>query len=290
LESIYPIIYFNRSGKRIIIMKLNFLESSITKMKIITQDGKSRIYVASLLGVVLVVILAVVFLNLTRPAKPPVVETPTEPDLTAALKETTGSVTMQQPGQENFSAANVGDILQLHGQLQTSSSSTARLDLPSGTIIRVAPSSMFTLEVNKPTSSGLTTTLNLTLGQIFIILKSGSLDVTVPGGVASVRGSFMSALIYSTSSKVFVECLEGHCSVNNNAGNVDLTNGQKGVLVYTGNGADQLPQLTVMNQNDYASWLAISPESTDIINQNGNGQNGGKSGPNCQPTHDNPCK
>jgi len=217
-------------------------------------------------------------------------ETPTELDLTAALKETTGSVTMKQPGQENFSAASVGDILQLHGQLQTSSSSTARLDLPSGTIIRVAPSSMFTLEVNKPTSNGLTTTLNLTLGQIFIILKSGSLDVTVPSGVASVRGSFMSALIYPTSSKVFVECLEGHCSVNNNAGNVDLTNGQKGVLVYTGNGADQLPQLTVMNQNDYASWLAISPESTDAVHQNGGSQNGGNHSPNCQPTHDNPCK
>ena len=79
---------------------------------------------------------------------------------------------------------------------------------------------MFTLEVNKQTSNGLTTTLNLTLGQIFIILKSGSLDVTVPSGVASVRGSFMSALIYPASGKVFVECLEGHCSATNSAGNV----------------------------------------------------------------------
>ena len=270
--------------------RLNLLENAISKIKAIAKDGKKRIYIASLLGVVLVVILTVVFLNSPKPAKPPVVATPAAPDLTATVKETTGSVTIKQAGQDNFSAASVGDILQLHGEVQTGSSSTARLDLPSGTIIRVAPSSMFTLEVNKQSSNGLTTTLNLTLGQIFIILKSGSLDITVPSGVASVRGSFMSALIYPGSSKVFVECLEGHCAATNNAGKVDLTNGQKGILVYTGAGADQSPQLTVMNQNDYASWLAISPESTDIVNQSGNGQNGGKSGPNCQPTHDNPCK
>ena len=269
--------------------RLNLLENAISKIKAIAKDEKKRIYIASLLGVVLVVILAVVFLNSHKPS-PPVVDTPTAPDLTATVKETSGSVTIKQPGQEGFSAAGVGDILQLHGELQTGSSSTARLDLPSGTIIRVAPSSLFTLEVNKQTSNGLTTTLNLTLGQIFIILKSGSLDIMVPSGVASVRGSFMSALIYPGSGKVFVECLEGHCSANNNTGKVDLTNGQKGVLVYTGNGADQLPQLTVMNQNDYASWLAISPESQDIINQSGNGQNGSNHSPNCQPTKDNPSK
>ena len=270
--------------------KLNFLESVISKIKAVAQVGKNRICLASLLVFVLIVILAAVFLNLPKPAAPLVVDTPTAPDLTATVKETAGSVSIKQAGQENFSAAGVGDILQLHGELQTGPSSTARLDLPSGTIIRVAPSSLFTLEVNKQTSNGLTTTLNLTLGQIFIILKSGSLDVMVPSGVASVRGSFMSALIYPGSGKVFVECLEGHCAANNSAGNVDLTNGQKGILVYTGAGADQLPQVTVMNQNDYASWLAISPESTDAVHQNGASQNGGNHSPNCQPTHDNPCK
>ncbi len=229
--------------------------------------------IAFIIVLAVVVILAVMLINPFKSASP-------SADITGSVKETQGEVTVKQPGQNSFSAAEIGTVLQLHGQLQTASSSTARLDLSSGTIIRVAPSSLFTLEENKKTSNGLVTTLNLTAGQVFIILKGGSLDISVPSGVASVRGSFMSALIYPTSNKVFVQCLEGHCSATNDAGSLDLTDGQKGILVYAGQGLNQAPQMMPMNQNDYHSWLVISPEAQDIINSNGNGRNGNSS-PSC---------
>ena len=262
---------------------LNFFNQAITKIRSFLQVRRNQIYVVSISA--FIVILVIVILSLSKTGNSVADLT----GLTATVKETQGDVTIKQPDQKDFSAASLGEILQLHGQLQTGSSSTARLDLSSGTIIRVAPSSLFTLEANKETANGLTTTLNLTLGQVFIILKGGSLDVTVPGGVASVRGSFMSALIYPPSGKVFVECLEGHCAATNNTGEFDLTDGQKGILVYVGDGVNQVPQLTPMNQNDYLSWLAISPESQSLINQNGNNPNG-KSSPKCVPSHSQPCK
>ncbi|HUI87507.1 MAG TPA: FecR domain-containing protein [Anaerolineales bacterium] len=263
--------------------KLNFTNLAATRVRALVQVRTNQIYLASVFVFILIVILIAVLAGHSGSSAGSAA-------LTAVVKETQGQVTIKQPGQNDFSAASPGVVLQLHGQLQTGSSSTARLDLSSGTIIRVAPSSLFTLQANQTTANGLTTTLNLTLGQIFIILKGGSLDITVPSGVASVRGSFMSALIYPPSNKVFVECLEGECAATNNAGALNLTDGQKGILIYTGAGIDQLPQLTPMNQNDYASWLAISPEAQSIINQGGNGQNQGKSSPDCQPVHGQPCK
>jgi hypothetical protein len=247
--------------------------SAGTNIGVRAKARPTQIIIACLVVLAFVVVLAVILINPFKSGSP-------SADLTGTVKETYGEVSIKQAGQSDFSTASIGQVLQLHGQLQTASSSTARLDLSSGTIIRVAPSSLFTLEANKKTSNGLVTTLTLTLGQVFIILKGGSLDISVPSGVASVRGSFMSALIYPTSNKIFVECLEGHCSATNHAGNLDLTDGQKGILIYAGEGLNQVPQMMPMNQNDYQSWLAISPEARDIINGNGNGQNG-PSSPNC---------
>jgi hypothetical protein len=266
--------------------KSNFFNTTIAKIRVVVQIRQNQIYIASILVFIVILIAALLGFHKPKPNDSSADAT----GLTAALKETQGEVTIRQPGQNDFSAASPGAVLQLHGQLQTGSSSTARLDLSSGTIIRVAPSSLFTLEANRETANGLTTTLDLTLGQVFIILKGGSLDVSVPSGVASVRGSFMSALVYPAVNKVFVECLEGHCAATNSAGELDLTNGQKGIFVYVGEGINQLPQMTPMNQNDYASWWAISPEAQDIINQNGNNPNQGKSSGNCISSHNGSCK
>jgi FecR protein len=244
-------------------LKSNFLQNAITNFRTAIKVRKNQIYMVSILAVVLIAIGAIAVLNSPKPASPPTDSS----GLTATLKETRGTVTSKQPDQKSFSDATPGQILQLGGQVQTGPSSTARLDLSSGTIIRLAPSSLFSLEANKEIPNGLATTLNLTLGQIFIILKGGSLDITVPSGVASVRGSYMSALIYPSSNEIFVECLEGLCAAKNNGGEVMLTNAQKAVLNYMGEGPNKLPQLTTMNHNDYLSWEAISPEATDLINQ-----------------------
>ena len=238
----------------------NFFSTAIQNIKTAAKVRKYQVYFGAALLLLLIVVGAILFLNAPKPAA-------AVPDLTATLKEAQGKVAIKQPGQTDFSDATVGTILKLHAQLETGTASTARLDLPSGTIIRVAPSSLFSLDVNHESSDGLTTTLNLNLGQLFIILKGGSLDITLPSGVASVRGSYMSALIYPSSSEIFIECLEGQCAATNLAGNVPLTNSQKATLFFQGNELNQLPKVTGMSRADFMSWLAIAPESTNVVNQ-----------------------
>ncbi|HEY9152617.1 MAG TPA: FecR family protein [Anaerolineales bacterium] len=259
----------------------NFFKILFTRIKFLLQNKTYRIYFSAVVALIAIAIAIIIRQSLSKPSKPAVVPTVSAPELTATLKETQGNVTARQPDQNEFTPANPGLVLQVQGQLQTGSSSTARLDLPSGTIIRVAPSSLFTLESNKESPGGLTTILNLTLGQIFIILKGGSLQVSTPSGVASVRGSYMSVLIYPSVNKIFVECLEGSCAAQNDAGSLNLTNGQKGILLTTPGGTNEFPQETPMNQNDYSSWLAISPEAKDIINQNQGGNSSGHSSQSC---------
>ena len=115
--------------------------------------------------------------------------------LTATVKEVTGTVTIKQPGASDFSPASVGTELQPNGSIQTGDNSRARLDLSTGTIIRVAPSSLFTLTSNQPSNGSLSTQLKLNVGSIFIILNGGNASVNTPSGVASVRGSYLSVYV-----------------------------------------------------------------------------------------------
>src|SRR5258706_15935387 len=62
--------------------------------------------------------------------------------LTAALTELVGKVDMKNPGQFSFLTAGNDSVLQAQGQIQTADDGRERLDLSSGTIIRVSPSSI----------------------------------------------------------------------------------------------------------------------------------------------------
>jgi hypothetical protein len=163
-----------------------------------------------------------------------------------------------------FQSAEAGDMIQVNDQVQTGDDGRARVDLSSGTIIRVAPSSLFTLTSNQTADGGLATKLKLELGRIFIILNGGSVDVEMPSGVASVRGSYMMVGINPDTQDVIVTCLEGNCS----AGGVNFTDGQKVAFRYDpATGKYGPPILEEMSAEDFRLWLESNPEAQQIYNQ-----------------------
>jgi hypothetical protein len=189
--------------------------------------------------------------------------------LSAALSEVTGKVDMKQAGQEVFAPVNAGSVLEVNGQIQTGDDGRARLDLTSGTIIRVAPSSFFTLTSNDKVDGGFATNIKLELGKIFIILNGGTADVETPSGVASVRGSYMKVEVDPVTLDVYITCLEGNCSAENPAGEVDFTQGEKTILFQkdptTGNWT--IPNVEPMTPEEFQEWLDENPEARELFDQ-----------------------
>lgn len=191
--------------------------------------------------------------------------TPAASPLTGALSELSGTVNAKQAEEADFHAVSAGEVIQVNGQVQTGEDGRVRVDLSSGTIIRVAPSSLFTLASNDPVEGGLATKLKLELGRLYIILSGGSLDVDTPSGVASVRGSYMMVEVDPVTQNVIVTCYEGNCS----AGGIDFTDGQKVTLFYfdPATGEYRPPLLEDMNDEDFQKWLDDNPEAKLILDQ-----------------------
>ncbi len=213
----------------------------------------------------LTLITMVVFIASCQPQEQQEEQSP----LFAALSELSGAVDAKQASDPNFAPATVQTVLRADGQVQTGDDGRARLDLSSGTIIRVTPSSIFTLTSNEEVEGGLATKIKLELGRIFIILSGGSADVETPSGVASVRGSYMKVEVDPETMDIYVTCLEGNCSVSNPAGTVNFTDGQRAVLFHqdpvTGNWT--LPNVEPMTQQEFDEWLNENPEAKEIYNQ-----------------------
>ena len=182
----------------------------------------------------------------------------------AVVKEITGKVNIKQPDIGYFSPASVGMELQLNGSIQTGDDGRARLDLSSGTIIRVAPSSLFTFTSNQSNNGGLSTQFNLNLGSIFIILQGGNASVNTPSGVASVRGSYLSVTVDPSTQTMVVTCLEGHCSAGNSAGSVDFGSGQEVTLFSCTGGQCSVPNIGPMTPEDFQRWLDNNPDIQQI--------------------------
>jgi hypothetical protein len=189
--------------------------------------------------------------------------------LSAALSELTGTVDTKKAGEATFTPASADTVLEPNGQVQTGSDGRVRLDLSSGTIIRVGPSTFFTLIANDEVEGGLATRLKLDIGKVFIILNGGSADVETPSGVASVRGSYMKVEVNPETLDIYITCLEGDCSASNPAGSASFTNGQKVILFHrdpdTGNWSP--PNVEPMTPEEFQEWLDNNPEAKDLFDQ-----------------------
>jgi len=188
--------------------------------------------------------------------------------LSAGLSELSGTVGMKESSEADFAQAQAGMSLNVNGQVQTGEDGRVRLDLSSGTIIRLVPSTLFTLASNEPSGDGLATRLKMEVGKIFIILNGGSMDVETPSGVASVQGSYMMVEVDPITKDVYLTCLEGDCSASNPAGTIKFTDGQKTILFHAGpDGKYEAPELQDMTEEDFQAWLDENPEAKEVYNK-----------------------
>lgn len=159
--------------------------------------------------------------------------------------------------------AALGDVLQVGGQAQSGETGRARLDLePEGTVVRIGPNTLFTLEALEQDTASPFARLELLFGQIWVILAEGSLEVETPYGLAAVRGSYMS-VAFDESQGMIVTCLEGHCSLANEAGTVELTDGQSSSIPQS----DEPPSPPQeMEEEEYQEWQQASPEAVELLN------------------------
>lgn len=181
----------------------------------------------------------------------------------AAVKEISNSVSVRADMNANFVAAQTGMTLTIGGSVKTGDNSRARIDLlPDGTIVRVGPNSLYTVAALNVDQDGKPTTqIKLDFGQIWILLKGGSLQVETPSGVASVRGSLLGVSYDPNTKKLRASCLEGNCALQNDQGEVELTDGQESTIE-----EDQPPsEAEQMNEEEIRQWVDENPDAQEFF-------------------------
>lgn len=183
----------------------------------------------------------------------------------AVVSEFENDVTLRAASEGDFISAEIGSVIGQGGALQTGADSRARLDLnPEGTIVRVAPNSSFSIPEITSSDGEPRTSLSLFFGKIFVLLKGGSLDVQTPSGVASVRGSLLSVGFDPAAGRVQAACLEGQCSLVNEAGDVvELTEGESAYVDENGD----VFELDGIDRDEIQEWLDEIPELNEFMDE-----------------------
>lgn len=183
----------------------------------------------------------------------------------AVLSEFEHQVTVKTSLDGEFIPAEKGFVLQQGGVLQTGETGRARLDLnPEGTIVRVAPNTAFTLPELTQTDGEPKTSIELFFGKVFVLLNGGSLNVETPSGVASVRGSLLSVSYNPATKRVQAACLEGHCGIVNEDGEVvDLVEGESAYVDENGD----IFELDGIDQDEIQEWLEEAPELDEFLSE-----------------------
>ncbi len=221
-------------------------------MNSIKPLSKRKIVILSIIAIVVIGLVIVIFSPSSAKSL----------NISAALSELTGIVQVRDTAQSPYVQVNDGFQLKQNMLLQTKEQSRVRLTLSTGSIIRLGQLTIFSLESQTPaTPQGGLLSIGLQAGKIWIVLKGGSLNVTSPAGLASVRGSYMS--VWAEPNRITITCLEGKCAFKNTAGSVNMTSGQKVIWPNATN------TLTVekMDQADVQDWLDNVPEAAQIIAQ-----------------------
>ena len=182
----------------------------------------------------------------------------------AALSEIENTVTARTISTNEAAPASNGLIIFETGSVETGANSRARLDLnPDGTIIRVGPNSSFILTTLTKENDEPKTKLELLFGQVFILLNGGSLDVQTPSGVASVRGSLMSVTYSPGQNRTTTTCLEGHCVVEDDDEEIELTEGQAADFV-DGELDDAYRDMTF---EELGLWILDNPDINEYMEE-----------------------
>ncbi len=185
----------------------------------------------------------------------------TTPALTAALYEVSGTVQTLKPSEGLFKDAADGTTIEVSDQVLTYDNGRTRVDLSNGTIVRVGPLTTFTLEAVDVNASGPFARFKLDIGELWIILNGGQVNVDTPAGLASVRGSYLNVIVRPDTGETIVTCLEGTCTLGNDGGTVTLGAGETARILNT----SLPPQTGKMDDQDVQRWLDANPEATLVV-------------------------
>lgn len=202
--------------------------------------------------------------GVTPVAPPAVTRLPgqaTEGIFTASLSEIVGNVLARTAQEPSFLEAKNGYVVQVLGQVQTQTDGRARLDFSTGSLVRLGPNTLFTLQPPEEAPQGLLIRIRLEVGRLWVILQGGSLEVETKSGVAAVRGSYMSVSYNPDSGETGITCLEGNCSLATPQGTVQITAGQTAVVT----GAGEPPHIGNMDDQDVQEWLNNNPEAAVVV-------------------------
>ncbi len=204
----------------------------------------------------------------TLPAAAPglVATAPTSTDLPgrwARLSELRRQVEACARSGADWGEAVEGQEIRLGGQVRTGEAAQVRLDLCEGAILRLAANSHFELLELSPAGADLQARLSLTAGQIWVGVLQGlglvAIEVETPTGVATVRGSYMSAAYEPATGRMSITCLEGHCRLTAASGRfTDLVAGQQAEI--SAAGQDPSPARP-MEPNQFTEWARLFPEA-----------------------------
>jgi hypothetical protein len=176
---------------------------------------------------------------------------------TATIREIVNQVLSRITETHSESSATVGQVIRVGGTVQTLADGKARVDLSEGTIVRLAPQTIFTVTQLNQDSSNPLTRLRLLAGKIWVILNGGTLDVDTPVGAASVRGSLMSVAYNPSLGIAIITCLEGTCAVTVNGVTIVLHDHQQ---TNTGNMI-----IIKISDKELLDWSANNPESNRFM-------------------------
>jgi FecR protein len=253
-------LYFPASSAIIRKRTLHFL-SKETPMKKSKNAARKKLYILVMLGMIL---LSCSFpIGQIKPDTPQDAESDAMNLTEARLTSIAGEVLSRLPEQNTFVAVSAPVILPVKSQVKTLEDSQARLDLATGTIVRLGPNTLFTLEVQQDGNAGLFTRIWMDVGKVWVILNGGSLEIETPSGLAAVRGSYMSVEYYPEKEDLTVTCLEGHCSIQNEMGKMNMIAGEACDIEALG----EPPHGRMMNKEEMNDWMGMNPEATMMVPQ-----------------------
>ncbi len=230
-------------------------------MKITKNAARRNLYILVMLGMIL---LSCSFpVSRINPAAPTQSNLETMDMTEARLTSIAGEVLARLPEETTFGAVSEPVLLPVKSQVKTLQDSQARLDLATGTIVRLGPNTLFTLQVQQNGSEGLFTRIWMDVGKVWVILNGGTLEIETPSGLAAVRGSYMSVEYYPENDDLTVTCLEGICSLQNEMGMMDMVAGEACDIEARG----EPPHGRMMNSSEMNDWMDMNPEATMMVPQ-----------------------
>lgn len=185
----------------------------------------------------------------------------------ATISEIQNTVEARESESAEWKTADTGEQVAAGGGVRTGDQSRARVDISDGTILRVAPNTEFQLATLSPEPANPVTKLVVASGRLFAwiteALGGGSFEVETPSGVATVRGSLISAAYSSTDARLVVTCLQGNCRLTGTSGKfTDLIEGQLSEIA--GPGKDPSPA-RLMTLTELDEWAIEFPETLAIV-------------------------